>query len=142
MHRRPSVRLSICTEVSLSRPSSSSTGRGVRIETPLSPCFADVFAGDLQIEGVIARDSTPVLLEDRDPESLTAEEARELVRWMRAREDDAVKVKREKRARSSTIEEEDDNDDDEVSEVSSGRQRKRHRASNDSGVEIVDLTED
>ncbi|KAK3109769.1 hypothetical protein LTR53_016612 [Teratosphaeriaceae sp. CCFEE 6253] len=94
---------------------------------------------DLQIEGVIARSPSPVPLEDRDPDSLTAEEARELVRLMRARRDAQVRVKQEKRARSATVD--GGGGEDSVRISSENRTRKRHRASNDSGVEIVDLTE-
>ena len=47
------------------------------------------------------------------------------------------KVKKEKRARASTIEE---NDDDEVSFTEAPR--KRSRTSADSGVEVIDLSDD
>ncbi|KAK1820342.1 hypothetical protein LTR12_005205 [Friedmanniomyces endolithicus] len=91
---------------------------------------------DLQIEGVIARTPSPSPLEDRDPDSLTAEEARELVRRMRAQQDEQVRIKREKRARSVT------HDDDEPAAVASeNRRRKRPRASHDSGIDVVDLTD-
>ncbi|KAK4546707.1 hypothetical protein LTR36_001925 [Oleoguttula mirabilis] len=96
---------------------------------------------DLQIEGIIPRSPSPVPLEDRNPDDLSAEEARELVRRHRAREA-AVKteVKKEKRAHSQVID--DDDEDDDVTIASENRSRKRHRASRDSGVEIIDLSED
>ncbi|KAK0938929.1 hypothetical protein LTR29_009540 [Friedmanniomyces endolithicus] len=92
---------------------------------------------DLQIEGVIARTPSPSPLEDRDPDSLTADEARELVRRMRAQQDEQVRIKREKRTRSVTH----DDDDDTGAVALENRRRKRPRASHDSGIDIVDLTD-
>jgi len=91
--------------------------------------------GDLQIEGVIARTPSPSLLEDRDPDSLTAEEARGLVRRMRAQQDKQVRVKREKRSCSVT------HDSDTATVASEKRRRKRARASHDSRIDVVDLTD-
>lgn len=79
-------------------------------------------------------------LEDRDPDDLTPEEARELVRRMRAREDEQVRVKQEKRDHSTMVDDDED-DDDEVT-ISETRGRKRYRTSHDSGVDTVDLTDD
>ncbi|KAK0254485.1 hypothetical protein LTR91_014937 [Friedmanniomyces endolithicus] len=90
---------------------------------------------DLQIEGVIARTPSPSLLEDRDPGSLTAEEARGLVRRMRAQQDKQVRVKREKRSRSVT------HDSDTATVASEKRRRKRARASHDSRIDVIDLTD-
>ncbi|KAK0941050.1 hypothetical protein LTR29_007326 [Friedmanniomyces endolithicus] len=90
---------------------------------------------DLQIEGVIARTPSPSLLEDRDPDSLTAEEARGLVRRMRAQQDKQVRVKREKRSCSVT------HDSDTATVASEKRRRKRARASHDSRIDVVDLTD-
>jgi hypothetical protein len=81
---------------------------------------------------------------------LTPEEARELVRRMRAREENAarikqeagVRIKREKRARTTDVEDDDDDDDDGVEITGEGRSSKRARQSTDSAVEIVDLTDD
>ena len=100
-------------------------------------------SGDLQIEGVIPRSPTPVPLEERDPDDLTAEEARELLRRMRQREQEQVEIKKEgkkKRARSPTFG--GDSDVEEVSVTGEGPSRKRSRPSTDSGIEIVDLTDD
>ncbi|KAK4896973.1 hypothetical protein LTR27_005220 [Elasticomyces elasticus] len=95
---------------------------------------------DLQIEGVLPRTPSPVPLEERDPESLTAEEARELVRQMRATQKDNVQVKREKRERSGTALDDDEEDDARASSESRGR--KRQRRSTDSAIDVVDLTDD
>jgi len=86
---------------------------------------------------VIARTPSPSPLEDRDPDSLTADEARELVRRMRAQQDEQVRIKREKRTRSVTH----DDDDDTGAVALENRRRKRPRASHDSGIDIVDLTD-
>ncbi|KAK5174647.1 uncharacterized protein LTR77_001729 [Saxophila tyrrhenica] len=97
---------------------------------------------DLQIENIIPRSPSPVPLEDRDPEFLTLEEARELLR--RNREKDAeqartkeekVRVKKEKRDRESF-----ENDDD-LAITGENQANKRTRLSTDSGIEIVDLTD-
>ena len=69
---------------------------------------------------------------------------RQLLRRMRQREASTVRVKREgekraKRARSSTVT--DGGDDDDELEVTAGPSKRRH-TSDDSGVEIVDLTDD
>ncbi|KAK5696687.1 hypothetical protein LTR97_007991 [Elasticomyces elasticus] len=96
--------------------------------------------GDLQIEGVLPRTPSPLPLEERGPDSLTAEEARELVRQMRATQKDNVQVKREKRERSGTALNDDDEDDARASSESRGR--KRQRRSTDSAIDVVDLTDD
>lgn len=49
-----------------------------------------------------------------------------------------VKIKKEKRARDA----EDEEDDDDEVEVTEERSTKRARLSTDSGVEIIDLTDD
>ena len=107
----------------------------------LMVCEADIIlAEDLQIEGLIPRSPSPVPLEDRDPDSLTLEESRELVRRLQAREaQNSVKVKKEKRAHAELSDDEDE-EDDEVA-VTEARS-KRARLSTDSGVEIIDLTDD
>lgn len=105
--------------------------------------MADFHTGDLQIEGVIPRSPSPVPLEERDPDDLSPEEARELVRRHRQREQERIKIKKEtqeKRARSDAFD--GDSDVEELSVTGEGSTRKRHRTSTDSGVEIVDLTED
>ncbi|KAK5720873.1 hypothetical protein LTR15_006835 [Elasticomyces elasticus] len=98
--------------------------------------------GDLQIEGVLPRTPSPLPLEERDPDSLTAEEARELVRQMRATQKDNVQVKREKRERSGTALNDDDEDEDDAHASSESRSRKRQRRSTDSAIDVVDLTDD
>lgn len=91
---------------------------------------------DLQIEGVLERSPSPVPLEERDPATLTREELQQLLAQRNREREDYLRVKREKRERSATVV--DDNDDD-VSFTGEGRS-KRSRTSNDSGVELIDLT--
>lgn len=91
---------------------------------------------DLQIEGIIPRSPSPVPLEDRDPETLSAEEARELVRIQRQKLQDQAKVKKEKRERDD--DEDAGEDDGEV--TMTGERNKRPRLSNDSGIEVIDLS--
>ena len=94
--------------------------------------------GDLQIEDMIPSTPTPTPLEERDRNDLTLEEARELLRLKRTQESNAVKVKKEKRRRAA---EDDDQDDGEMT-ITEERKAKRARESTDSGIEIVDLTDD
>ena len=89
---------------------------------------------DLQIEGIIPRSPSPVPLEERDPDTLTPEEARELIRIQRQQLQDRAKIKKEKRER----EEDEDAGDGEVRMT--GEQRKRQRTSTDSGIEVIDLS--
>ncbi|KAK5118301.1 hypothetical protein LTR62_002814 [Meristemomyces frigidus] len=97
---------------------------------------------DLQIQGIIRRSPSPTPLEARDPDTLTAEEARELVRRIRRREDKFVKVEREdaKRPPPPSVDDDDDSDDDEVMIESEAHRRKRHRVAADAEVEVIDLT--
>ncbi|KAF7194544.1 hypothetical protein HII31_04050 [Pseudocercospora fuligena] len=101
---------------------------------------------DLQIEGIIPRSPSPTPLEDRDPDDLNPDEARELIRRMRDREKEQAsikkEIKREKRDRSDTVNVDDESDDDGVLVTGEGPARKRARASTDSGVECIDLTGD
>jgi hypothetical protein len=91
---------------------------------------------------MIPRSPSPVPLEERDPDDLSPEEARELIRRMRTQgSDSSVKVKKEKRDRAAEDDEDDDDDDGEIT-VTEERNSKRARLSTDSGVEIVDLTDD
>lgn len=109
----------------------------------VSNLMADFNIGDLQVEGVIPRSPSPLPLEQRDPDDLSPEEARELVRRLRQREQERIKIKKEaqeKRARSDAFD--GDSDVEELPVTGEGSARKRHRPSTDSGVEIVDLTED
>ncbi|KAG9190579.1 hypothetical protein G6011_08667 [Alternaria panax] len=89
---------------------------------------------------IIPREPSPAPLEDRDFDTLTLEEARELIRRQREREDAAPNIKREgtKRERSSTAVSE-DQDNDDVSFVSAKR-RRIPVTLNENGIEIIDLT--
>jgi hypothetical protein len=105
-------------------------------------------SGDLEIEGILEREASPVPLEDRDPDELSPAELREQVRLLRARQA-AVEIKQENkpqkraRARSVTLghDDEDDDDDGDVTITSITDRRKRARASME-GAETIDLTED
>lgn len=114
----------------------------------LATYYADVYLGDLQSEHIIPRSPTPVPLEERDPEDLNPEEARELVRRLRARNAEKVKikpeVKQEKRKHATIIEDDDDDDDEEdVTFTGEAPAHKRGRTGDrDSGVEMIDLSED
>lgn len=62
---------------------------------------------------------------------------------MKAREN-AIKTeaKKEKRTHSQVIDDDEDDDDDDVTIASGNHRSKRNRTFRDSGVEIVDLSED
>ena len=120
---------------------------------------ADPLVGDLQSEGIISRSPSLAPLEERDPDTLTVQEARELVRRMRVREQ-AMKVKQEdakedlmpgltqglnnngKRERPVTWDEGsgDGGDDDEDITITSFLTPKRARAERFANLEVVDLT--
>ncbi|KAI4629228.1 uncharacterized protein J4E87_003490 [Alternaria ethzedia] len=89
---------------------------------------------------IIPRTPSPVPLEERDVNSLTLEESRELIRIQRARGDATAVIKQEgiKRERSSTITG-GGQDEDDVSFVSAKR-RRLPVTLNENGVEIIDLT--
>jgi transcription antitermination factor NusG len=94
----------------------------------------------LQIEGLIPRSPSPVPLEERDLNDLSPEEMLDLLRRKRTQESQKeVKVKKEKRRRAA--EDDDDDEDGEVT-ITEERSLKRPRHLTDSGVEIVDLTDD
>ena len=100
---------------------------------------------DLQIEGIIPRSPSPVPLEERNPDDLSAEEARDLVRMMRARAAETkIEIKREKRGHATIVEDDDDGDDDDGDATieSETRGRKRRRDLPDLNVEVVDLSGD
>ena len=107
--------------------------------------FTDPSTEDLEVEGIVERAPSPVPLVDRDPDELTADELREQVRLLRARQP-AVKikqeVKREKRARerSATLGSDDDEEGD-VTFVSETNKRRRTRDSME-GEEVIDLSDD
>ncbi|KAI4914146.1 hypothetical protein J4E85_010658 [Alternaria conjuncta] len=90
---------------------------------------------------VIPRTPSPVPLEERDVNTLTLEESRELIRLQREQRDAAPVIKREriKRERSSTIIREDREDDDDVTFVSAKR-RRLPVTLDENGAEIIDLT--
>ena len=114
--------------------------------------------GDLQIEGIIARSPSPVPLEDRDPQDLSAEEARELVRRMRRMracgtpgvklENQPKQEKSIKRQRSIDLRDEDGEDgeggEDDITIVSinPATRGKRTRLGHSPDVEVLDLTGD
>lgn len=96
---------------------------------------------DLQVEGILPRSPSPepeVPLEEREPESLTAEEARELVRILRERgtgiKKEIKKEGAERRGRSGEWE-----GDDELTIEGEGPVRKRARRQ---AMDFVDLTAD
>ncbi|KAH9825805.1 hypothetical protein Tdes44962_MAKER04016 [Teratosphaeria destructans] len=92
---------------------------------------------DLQIEGIIPSSPSPVPLEERDPDDLTPEEARELVRRLRERQVEVEKeATHEKRSRESIAI--DRNEVDVTIASENGPSNKRPRLT----VEIVDLTDD
>lgn len=103
-----------------------------------------IFVASLQSLLIIPRSPSPVPLEERDVETLTPEEMRELLRRQRERDAASQNVKRERgvkrertRERSSTAGEV--VDDDELSFVSA--KRRRHPVTLDEdGVETIDLT--
>jgi hypothetical protein len=103
--------------------------------------------GDLEIEGILEREASPVPLEDRDPGELTPDELREQVRLLRQRQR-TVEIKQEHkpkkraRARSATLGHDDDDDDEgDVTITSISDRRKRVRASI-GDAEVVDLSDD
>lgn len=93
---------------------------------------------DLQVEGIISRSPSPVPLEDRDRSTLTADELRQLLEQREQEMLHLSRIKTEKRERSTTVV--DEGDDGEV--TITHRSSKRHRTFQDSGVEVVDLTDD
>jgi hypothetical protein len=101
--------------------------------------------GDLEIEGIVERPPSPVPLIDRDPDELTAEELREQVRLLRARQPTVEikqELKREKRARqrSATLSNDDDDEGD-ITFVSETNKRRRTRDSMEN-AEVIDLSDD
>lgn len=105
--------------------------------------------GDLQIESIIPRSPSPPSLDELKPENMTREQAIEAVRRQRAQGATTTRVKRE-RATTLVIDLSDDDDDDDGDEgdeggvtiTSEGPAKKRARPSNDSGVDMIDLTDD
>ncbi|KAF2872367.1 hypothetical protein BDV95DRAFT_381960 [Massariosphaeria phaeospora] len=92
---------------------------------------------------IIPRSPSPVPLEDRDVDSLTLEESRELLRRQQNQMNAANKIKKERIKRERPVENghviNSDNDDDEISIVSAKRRRLAPTL-NEDGVEVVDLT--
>lgn len=97
--------------------------------------------GALQSLLIVPRSPSPVPLEERDVNTLTPEESRELIRRLRERDQAAQTVKREgvKRERSPA-----GNgaagDSDDVSFVSAARRRRLPVTIDEAGVETIDLT--
>lgn len=79
-------------------------------------------------------------LEDRDPDTLTAEEARELVRIQRQKLQDQARVKKEETQKRECDEEGEDEDEADGAVEATGQRRKRQRLSNDSGIEVIDIS--
>lgn len=92
---------------------------------------------DLQIEGIIEQDPEPVPLEDRDPAALTPDEVRQLQLRLQAKQEDMIRVKKEKRA---WVDDDEADDDDEAVVVTKGPSTKKRRP--DDSVPVIDLTED
>lgn len=110
--------------------------------------YAKDFAGDLQIEGIIPRSPSPEPAEELDYENMTREEAIEALRQQRAHAAPTTRIKRERAATLAIDLSDDDNENDDdgdeggVSITSVGPVKKRHRTYNDSGINIIDLTDD
>jgi hypothetical protein len=130
----------IATYVFQYRTRSKSTSK-----TSLTNLDAHNCADDLQVEGIIERPPSPVPLEERDPDELTPDELRELVRRSRAEKASTVKikqeVKREKRARKHFDGGHGGDDEGDVTIMSENNKRRRTRASMDN-AELIDLSDD
>ncbi|KAI7350601.1 Pkinase-domain-containing protein [Hortaea werneckii] len=106
---------------------------------------------DLQIEGIIPRSPSPqpgVPLEERDPATLSVEEARKLVRILRERHGGRIQAKNELRPEikhesvkrtSSQMAAVEDNDD--LMVTGEGPSSKRMRRATDEVVDCIDLTD-
>ncbi|KAK3645714.1 hypothetical protein LTR56_008901 [Elasticomyces elasticus] len=135
----------ISSQATIGAPRSTQSPTYARMKWPYGKAPIAVFhflyrsRQDLQIEGIIPRSPTPVPLEERDPDLLNLEEARQLVRQAREREEARVRVKQEIKKEKRTHAEVDGDDPDVSFE---GERSKRSRTFNDSGVELVDLTDD
>jgi len=96
---------------------------------------------------VLPRSPTPVPLEERDLDSLTPSELKELVPRNRERENPNVhvkqEIKKEKRKRPAVLELGESSDDDDDLEVSfEGERPKGARTADDSDAEVIDLCSD
>lgn len=102
--------------------------------------------GDLEIEGIIEREPSPVPLVDRDPDGLTPDELREQNRLLRQRRPSVKikkEIKREKRSRrrSATLSSDvDDDDEGDVTFVSETNKRRRTMESMEN-AEVIDLVD-
>ncbi|RMZ66093.1 hypothetical protein GMOD_00005162 [Pyrenophora seminiperda CCB06] len=85
---------------------------------------------------IIPRSPSPVPLEDRDVDTLTAEESRELVRRLREQKKAAPPIKREDVKRKGVKREADNGEVTFVSE----KRRRPPATVNENGIEIIDLT--
>lgn len=102
---------------------------------------ADYCSGDLQIEGIIGPD---IPLEERKPEDLTPDEARELIRRMRAHAPVAQTKQERGSQREKSVKREYaiiiiDDDDSDKEGTSAARSSPQKRAKVE--VESVDLTD-
>lgn len=105
----------------------------------------------MQIEGIIPRSPSPqpgVPLEERDPATLSVEEARKLVRILRERHGGRIQAKNELRPEikhesvkrtSSQMAAVEDNDD--LMVTGEGPSSKRMRRATDEVVDCIDLTD-
>lgn len=111
------------------------------------PWPANILPGDLQIEGIIPRTPSPAPLDELDLDTMTREQAIEALRQQRESQQASSSV-RVKRERAPTMVIYDDGSDDEegdeggVSITSVGPVKKRQRTSADSGIDLIDLTDD
>nr|OQO20268.1 hypothetical protein B0A51_12033 [Rachicladosporium sp. CCFEE 5018] len=105
-------------------------------------CFLYRSHRDLQITGVIERSPTPPPLEERDVDTLTVDEARQLAIRLKARQAQSnvkPEVKGEKRSRVIDISDGEADDSDADAEVSfTSAQSCRKKVKVDDDVEVVD----
>lgn len=99
-------------------------------KTKLTNC-----ADDLQAEGVIPRNPSPIRLEDRDIDTLSLEEARQLLARQIEQKHSQLMVKRERDEKNVA------SADGEGIEIITQRPTKRKRRCPDPAAEVVDLTE-
>lgn len=86
---------------------------------------------------VVPRSPSPIPLEERDPETLTAEERLQLIRLMKEQKATAISMKQEvKRERQD--DDDDDDDDEEITVVQSTNKRARTVASASNTIIISD----
>ncbi|KAF2013667.1 hypothetical protein BU24DRAFT_452510 [Aaosphaeria arxii CBS 175.79] len=95
----------------------------------------------LQAAYVIPRTPSPVPLEDRNLDELNLEEARELLKRQRERDEAAKAIKQERGIKRERVESEGQSDDEDVHLISSKKAKAEHRSTvNERGQETIDLT--